>query len=153
MKKIQTHVKKQFHKLKRIKNTPHQIALGFAVGTFFAILPTFWTGLLLAIITLAIYKKMSKVAVFVAFGLWNPITKIILQPFAWFIGSLLLTGRPIDTTDLATLENLKNVTLHYITGMSILATIIGIISYGVALTAVKAYLKTKPSLTHLDKKA
>ncbi|MBA3064624.1 DUF2062 domain-containing protein, partial [Candidatus Woesearchaeota archaeon] len=71
-KKIIKKIKEHLSEIIRIKTSPHSIALGFAIGTFIAILPTLGFTYLIAIIVMLVYAKESKIALFGALLLWNP---------------------------------------------------------------------------------
>ena len=45
-----------------IKTSPGSIALGFAVGTFFGIFPTFGLEFLMMFLIILIFKRISKVS-------------------------------------------------------------------------------------------
>lgn len=67
-KKIKASIKEYLHKL-----TDYEIAMGFAIGVFWGVFPTFGLGLIPAVIT-AYFLKASKIISF--FGTWvaNPLT-------------------------------------------------------------------------------
>ena len=67
-------IKNYFLDVLRIKTTPHEIALGFSVGTFIEILPAFF-GLdyLLAFIVILVYPKISKISLFGSLLILNAI--------------------------------------------------------------------------------
>lgn len=67
-KKIRESIKKYLHQL-----TDYEIAMGFAIGVFWGVFPTFGLGLIPAVIT-AYFFRASKIISF--FGTWisNPLT-------------------------------------------------------------------------------
>ena len=67
MKKYYNKLKKHFmhhaHKAIKQKASPHSIALGFAIGSFIAIFPTFFLGLLIIFGLMIFYWWQSGFAV------------------------------------------------------------------------------------------
>jgi len=78
--KLQFKIKRHFVEVLKSKNSDHSIARGFAMGTFVALLPTPGISTLIGVLMIAIFKKINKVAVFVALAIWNVWTVI---PFYW----------------------------------------------------------------------
>jgi uncharacterized protein (DUF2062 family) len=81
-----------FHELLHKHTDDHAIAIGFAVGTFIALVPNPpFAGLLLGALALFLYPRMNKIALFGAIALFNP---FVLIPFYsltigvahWFFG-------------------------------------------------------------------
>ena len=54
-------IREHFSEVIKIKRSPHSIALGFAVGTFLAILPTPGFSILLGLLIVLIYQKRCAV--------------------------------------------------------------------------------------------
>ena len=85
------------HKIKDIlkliaigNNTPHQVALGAAIGLFVSIIPTFLVGMLIALY-IAWDRKLNMLSTFLATMIVNPFT----FPFVYFadyaIGSFIIS--------------------------------------------------------------
>ncbi|CFX42320.1 conserved membrane protein of unknown function [Candidatus Filomicrobium marinum] len=88
-------------RLMRVRATPHQLALGFAVGVFAAITPLVGIQMLIAgVITLALRASFTAAMLGTFFG--NPLTWAIVWPATYATGSFLL-GIPAatKTADLA----------------------------------------------------
>lgn len=77
-------------RLHRAEGTPHEIALGFALASYLAILPT--PGLsIVAGFALALVVPMSKVSLALGFAVFNPLVCVFLvYPWALPIGQQLL---------------------------------------------------------------
>lgn len=69
----------------------HSIALGFAIGTFVGLTPTFGFQLILGVL-LALRFKSSKIAAALAVFITNPVTVIPIYTFELVVGSFLLQG-------------------------------------------------------------
>lgn len=88
-------------RLMRVRATPHQLALGFAVGVFAAITPLVGIQMLIAgIIAVALHASFTAAMLGTFFG--NPLTWAVVWPATYATGCFLL-GVPaaIKTGDLA----------------------------------------------------
>lgn len=75
--------KKYIVKLAKEKRTPHQTAIGFAIGTFVAILPSPGVNILFCVIAALIYRKINKLTLFGALAFWNTLLMIPI----WVLGA------------------------------------------------------------------
>ena len=122
-------LKKHFKEIIEIKDSPKSIALGFAIGTAIAVFPTFGLGALIGLGIILIFKKVSKVSLFVAFLIWNPFVLAPLTLIAYKIGDFLLGGNPILTSNLRFLEILTNYSKKYLLGNLIITLVASSVSY------------------------
>ncbi|MDP3917483.1 MAG: DUF2062 domain-containing protein [Nanoarchaeota archaeon] len=122
-------IKKYFKEVLEIKKTPHEIALGFAVGTFIGILPTPGINIILALIIIFIFKHLNKIAIFGGIAIFNPVTTTPLIYYAHRIGGLIVT--PLRPTDklYPLIREFLDLSIRIIVGTLILAPIIAAISY------------------------
>ncbi len=139
----------QLYKLKliKIRATPHQIALGFALGVFAAFLPILPLQILLALL-LAFLVGASKPAAFIGTLVSNPLNTIPLHMAYYQIGRLLVpfevpyfSWRQIEVTDFLDLGWKLYATLGL--GALCLAIPCSIISYFIIGKVVEAYRKRK----------
>ena len=141
LKKSKEKIKKHFQEVLEIKTTPQEIALGFAIGTFFANFPTFGIELLFIFLILIIFKKVSKVALLFAYVIWNPLITYPLAAVSYLIGDSILGDAPVIIIRFALFQDIIQFTVRYILGSIILATSIALISYYVVLYLAKKYQK------------
>lgn len=94
----------QLYKLKlvKIRATPHQVALGFAVGAFAAFLPILPLQILLGI-SLAFMFGASKTAAFIGTLISNPLNTIPLHMAYYQIGKHLVPF-PVPSFSLSQIE-------------------------------------------------
>ena len=139
----------QLYKLKliKIRATPQQIALGFALGVFAAFLPILPLQILLALL-LAFLVGASKPAAFIGTLVSNPLNTIPLHMAYYQIGKLLVpfevpyfSWRQIEVTDFLDLGWKLYATLGL--GALCLAIPCSIISYFIIGKIVEAYRKRK----------
>lgn len=147
----------QLYKLKliKIRATPHQIALGFALGVFAAFLPILPLQIILALF-LAYLLGASKSAAFIGTLISNPLNTIPLHMAYYQIGKLLVpfevplfSWRQIEITDFLDLGWKLYATLGL--GALCLAVPCSIISYFVIGKVVEAYRKRRRQKLHIDK--
>ncbi len=134
-------IKKHFKEIIEIKTTPHEIALGFAVGTGIAILPTFGLGVFIGVLILLIFERISKVSMFIAFAIWNPIVLIPMAGLSYGIGDFILTKEPIIKFQIEFLNQIFVYTRRYFVGNLILTATLSTLSYGLVYFLVKKYKK------------
>jgi len=143
--KIVEWLKKTKKKIARINDTPEKIALGFALGTFIGIFPTFYLGGIITLLFSAIFRLNYIAAILGTIVVMNPITTPIFWGLSAFIGSLIFSE---DTRIiLAQIKNgqvfksLGDITLVYLTGNLIISSIMAIISYYFVKRLVVSYRK------------
>jgi uncharacterized protein (DUF2062 family) len=127
------------HRLRRLKATPHAIALGFAVGVFWAVTPFFGVHVAMAAM-LAWFVGGSILAAILGTFVGNPLT----YPFFWYstyeVGNLLLgeeSENPVELSQAIAQGSLEQI-WPIIKPMSL-----GAIPVGLALAAL-CYVVVKP---------
>jgi len=138
--KLFRQLKVGFKKLLHLRDSTHEIALGFAVGVFVGVFPTFGFGALV-LGALAIVIRFNFVASLIGTLINNP----LFTPF-WLISSYkvgeLVTKAGIKINE-DFLKNTFNFTLSYLVGNIILSVVSGIISYFVVYIVVESYRASK----------
>ncbi|TFG36874.1 MAG: DUF2062 domain-containing protein [Nitrospirales bacterium] len=119
--------------------TPHEIALGIAIGIFVAFIPLFGTHTVTAI-ALASLLRVNTLIVLLGTQLSNPLT----FPFQLFasaeIGSLILHGRFLEIKFSYEISSLLS---HYLLPIIIGGLVLGIIGSGVSYLLVKGFFLRK----------
>jgi len=128
MVKLIKRLKEHFKEVLRIKTSPHSIALGFAIGTLIAILPTFGFTYLIAIIVMLVYAKESKIALFGALLLWNPFVLFPVYTLSYRLGDFILKGYPAIYS-LQGIEQFRYATLRFLVGNFVIAVLFSVTSY------------------------
>lgn len=128
-------------KLAKDNSTPASVAMGFALGSFIAILPTPGFGAFLALSFTLVFKNINRLAIIVSVTIWNPLLLIPLYYLSYLLGSVLL-ARPINLQEEISLyEMLSQYTTAFLVGNSILAVIIALISYFGIFHLMTAYIR------------
>ena len=134
-------LEKHFQEILEIKTTPHEIALGFSIGTFFANFPTLGLEFLIIFLLIIIFKKISKVALLFAYVVWNPLITYPLAAISFLIGDIILGNSPIVIIKINIFQEIISFTIRYLLGSLILGTALALVSYYVAYFLVKKYQK------------
>lgn len=132
-------IKRHFHEVLELKTHPKEIALGFAIGTFFTNMPTLGLEIVIILLILMIFKKVSKIGIVFSYVVWNPLVTYPLGAFSYYLGNYLLRDYPITLVTFPTLEGVVRFTLRYVLGSFIVSLILTIISYFVILYLVEKY--------------
>ena len=134
-------VKKHFKEVLELKTSPHSIALGFAIGTAIAVLPTFGLGVLIGLLIIFIFKKVSKISLFAGLAVWNPFILTPLYVVAYEIGDFILKGAPVKTYEFWVLNEFFAYTRRFLLGNLIITIITTFLSYLVVYFIIKKYQK------------
>jgi len=122
-------LKEHFLEVAKIKKSPHSIALGFAVGTLIAVLPTPGFSIIIGLIVIAVFKNISKIALLAAMIIWNPLVQAPLYFTSFWIGDTLFKDLPIVNYDLTLLEKTYSFARRFLVGNFILAASMSLLSY------------------------
>lgn len=157
--KLKKHITKHYDKAIKQNASPHSIAIGFSIGTFIAIFPTFGLGLLIVLFIMLFYKNMSKIAAIAGLAFWNIFMMFPVFYFSSKIGKFVVNelGLKILETDLKFKEIMSatpfswhnfwefmNVYARdYLIGNTILSFLISIVCYFIVKEAVIDYRKLK----------
>lgn len=141
IKRIKNKIKHHFSEVSKIKTSPESIALGFAVGTFIAILPTFGLGIFIGLLVVLVFEKVSKISLIAAFAVFNPAIEFTLYALNYSIGYSILAGKELPEATVDIYNNLFIYTQRLFVGSVITATILALISYFLIYYAVKSYQK------------
>jgi uncharacterized protein (DUF2062 family) len=127
----------------KARATPHDIALGFACGTFWCILPTPGLSILLAFATAGLVR-MSRLSMVASVVVWNPLFVLPLYPtLALPIGQLLLDDAEKTEFKIEILNTVARLGGKLFVGSAIVATIIAVIAYFLIRRAAELYQKRK----------
>jgi len=94
--------------------TPHSIALGVAIGTLVALLPTFGFSAVLALLLIFIFPNINRPAIFVSLIIWNPLVQIPIYAASFQLGALLFTDAPLVKYDIEILNQLYSFTQRFL---------------------------------------
>jgi len=141
IKKFKEKIKKHFQEVIELKTTPHEIALGFAVGTAIAVLPTFGLGIFIGILLVLIFKKLSKLSLFIAFAFWNPLLLILTTTISYALGDWLFSDLPVLNMKFKILNLIFTFTRRFLIGNLIVTAVFTVLSYGVVFYLVKSYYR------------
>jgi len=139
--KIVPKIESFLKKLVTLNDSPHGIALGFAVGLFLSVIPTFGIGMVLAI-ALTPLLRTNLVATYLGTLVVNPVTGMFFYGLDYLTGSWLLGGGggvELPRTLGQALALAGTVALPLYLGGFILALLLSILSYSLIFLGVKIY--------------
>lgn len=147
LKKIFDSLRQSWGKLLAINSTPDKIALGFAIGAFVGIFPTFGIGAVFTV-PLCYVTRANYVAAFLgSLIIMNPLTTPMFWALSAGLGALIF---PSDVRVVieswknnSVLDNIKTVSLVYVTGNLIISTVVAAASFFVVRWIVARKLKTR----------
>lgn len=128
-------LKEYLDELTKLHTKPHELALGAGVGAFIAILPTPGFNVLLALLVLLVAPRISKLALFAALAIFNPLVTIPFHAASLWLGNQLFAAEPV--VEVTLLEGFFAWTRRYLVGnlivASVSALVVAILTYTVAL--------------------
>lgn len=128
----------------RAKGSPHEIALGVAIGAFWGVFPTFGLSTPL-ILVLYRFIHFNIITAFAGALVSNPLTSPFLLWISYKVGSIFFTP-PQNIKDILSekwWEKLQDVGLIMLVGATIVSTIVAVLAYFIALKLTK---KRTPNL-------
>lgn len=109
--------------------TAHDIALGIAIGTFIALLPTFGFSVFLALLFVFIFPHVNRPAIFLALLIWNPVVQVPVYALSLHLGSMLFEGQPLIQYDIAVLNQIYSFTRRFLVAHMIITTVFTMLMY------------------------
>jgi uncharacterized protein (DUF2062 family) len=84
---LKAQAKEIFHTVVNLDDTPENIALGFAIGTFVGLLPIMGIQMTVVFLLVLPFKRVNKPSAVAAVWISNPLTVIPIYFFIYWIGS------------------------------------------------------------------
>lgn len=161
--RIRHHIRKPVHKAIKQKSSPHSIAIGFAIGTFIAIFPTFGLGFIIVLLIMLFYKTMNKIAAIAGVTFWNLVMMVPVYFASYNLGRFIFgsnAGHTLraESHDFLALFKVKPFNFEsiinflkenmiflkeYFVGNLIIAIFFSVLSYLLVRRAVVVYIKAK----------
>jgi uncharacterized protein (DUF2062 family) len=133
-------------RLVRVADDPVHVALGFALGVFIGVFPTFGLGIPVALFLAALFR-WNKAAALLGTLLVNPLTTPFFWSLSGAVGALMLRT---DTKSVLRsfrggegLKSLSEGALIYLAGNTVVALLSAAIAYLLAVRAVRFYRREK----------
>lgn len=132
----------KFKEILYIKDTPHRLALSFAVGVFIAISPLLGLHTLMGLAA-CFFSRFNKFALFVGVYITNPWTIIPIYTFCTWVGALImgvdLGVLEIDWANIGfmtIIKDLESIILPFFLGSTVVSVAASLLSYPVFRSAV-----------------
>ena len=116
----------------RTASSDHTVSIGYAIGTFISILPTPGFSVLVGVLVVMIFPRISKVAVFLAMAIWNAWTAMPIYWLSAVIGEAIFGDAPIVWFELEALNQVFQYTRRFLIGNLIFSIPFSFFSYFLA---------------------
>jgi len=133
-------------RLVRVGGDPVHIALGFSLGVFLGVFPTFGIGIPLSLLLASVFR-WNRVSAVLGSLVMNPITTPLFWTLSGMLGAAIFR---IDASKVMTSvrngERLHSLTVGagiYLVGNTIIALVSAVIAYFLALRVVTVYRKKR----------
>ena len=128
-------LKRAYERFLKIRGSPREIALGFALGLFIGMTPTLGFQMPIAIFVAALFK-WNKISAAVGVWITNPVTAPFIYSFSYFVGAKMLGFKIAPKL----LTGLDFPTLKEAGARIFLATTVGGVVVGIPLALLGYYL-------------
>ena len=118
------------------EHTNGEVALSFSIGLFITALPTLGTGFIAIAILVLVFERLSKIAMLAAVIVLNPVVKWGVYASSFWLGQRLLGPVTDVSFDMSLLEAGPDVLVRLWIGNVVLAVVLALIGYVVALWLV-----------------
>lgn len=128
-------LKRAYERFLKIRGSPREIALGFALGLFIGMTPTIGFQMPIAIFVAALFR-WNKISAALAVWITNPLTAPLIYSFSYFVGAKMLGFKIAPKL----LTGLDFSTLKEAGAKILLATTVGGVVVGIPLALLGYYL-------------
>jgi len=136
-------VKILFKKVLTTNDSPHKLAMGFAIAVFWGVMATCGFAIVFSLPT-AVLLRANKVTAVIGTFVSNPFTTPFIYAFSYKMGSFVLDLNPLPFSwDILKIENILNISKSLLVGSIIFATTMAFISYGLVLIVIFIVRKSK----------
>lgn len=125
------------------KVSTHNLAFGFALGTFIAILPTPGFGILLSIFLVYCFKKINTASILFPFAVWNPLVLAPLYVLSYKIGELLFAAKASIENEYSYINKIIYFCQTYLVGNVIIAVVFSVLSYFIIFKVAEIFKQKK----------
>lgn len=136
---LQFKIKRFLVEITTSKVSTHNLAFGFALGTFIAILPTPGFGILISIFLIYSFKKINATSILFPFAVWNPLVLAPLYILSYKIGDLIFAAKVTIENDYSYFYKVIHFCQTYLVGNVIIAILFSIISYFVIFKVAEIF--------------
>src|SRR3989339_375004 len=122
-----------WHKLIHLHNSPKEIAMGFAIGAFIGVFPTFGLGGIMAVGICALFRLNYISAIVGSVIIMNPVSTPLFWALSAALGSLIFSADAQLVKEAirngSVFGSIGKITYIYLTGNIIVSSAVAVISY------------------------
>jgi hypothetical protein len=145
--KIIDWLKKSFGKLIQTNATPHQVAMGFSVGAFIGVFPTFGLGWIIAAGLSFLFKLNYTSTIIGSIVVMNPITWPFFYSLSAFTGAWIFNENPSTVLNIiqskSLLGSIGRISFIYLIDNIIISLIVSVFCYFIIKKLITDYKKRK----------
>lgn len=136
-------LQRAYERFLKIRGSPREIALGFALGLFVGMTPTIGFQMPIAVFIAALFK-WNKISAAVAVWITNPLTAPFIYSFSYFVGAKVLgfkiAPKLLTGLDFPTLKEAgARILLATTVGGAVVGIPLSLLGYYLAFSAVHGY--------------
>ena len=136
-------LQRAYERFLKIRGSPREIALGFALGLFVGMTPTIGFQMPIAVFFAALFK-WNKISAAVAVWITNPLTAPFIYSFSYFVGAKMLgfkiAPKLLTGLDFSTLKEAgTKILLATTVGGVVVGIPLALLGYYLAFSAVRGY--------------
>ena len=138
-------IRDKFREILKVKDTPHRIAIAFALGVFMGISPLLGLHTIGAFF-IAWLLRLNRLVAVVGVYITNPWTIVPIYSFCLWVGARLTGLKKIipvidwnDVTFMVLMGELKHLIIPFLLGTTIVGSLSAIVSYFIIRWAVVRY--------------
>ena len=137
--KVRENTQNYLQEVVKEEKNPHEIGLGFAIGTFIGILPTPGVSVLLGLLAAFIWKRLNKLAILAGIAVFNPVVNAPIIYFSHRLGGFLIPPVFPPDTPYGYLVKILHTSARILAGTIIVGALISIASYFIAKRIAEDY--------------
>lgn len=136
-------IKNHFKKIISLKKSPHAIALGFSVGSFIALFPTFGMAYFIGIGILLIFPTINKFTLFLGVAFWNPFLLAPVYRYSYRVGNYIMGDMPQFAFKFSFNSDMIRMSLRFLLGNIIISLFISLFLYFILFLVVQYFRNRK----------
>lgn len=148
---VRRRLREEFDTALRDEYTPKQVAGSFAVGVFVTSLPTLGVGVIVLLAIAYLFAKASKLALFAAVVVFNPVVKWGVYGGSFWLGTLLMGSPASGTPAEISLSATPDIVIRLLVGNLILAVVFAVGAYLVAYRLTLEYRQRNGEIEGIEK--
>lgn len=125
------------------KTSVKSVAFSFALGTFFAVLPTPGFGAFIGLFLAYLFKRLNSLSLMITFAIWNPLVLTPVYFLNFKIGDLIVKSANVGEGGFPFLSTILEYSQSFLAGSLVTSVVISFMSYFMVYYLIKVNAKRK----------